>query len=45
MKQRNFIGRLVGKLRDQRDWTQEVFADQLQLAGYRKKRLRSQFIR
>ncbi len=34
MKQRNFIGRLVGKLRDQRDWTQEVFADQLQLAGW-----------
>ena len=34
MKQRNFIGRLVGRLRDQRDWTQEVFADKLQLAGW-----------
>jgi transcriptional regulator with XRE-family HTH domain len=34
MKQRNFIGRLVGKKRDQNKWTQDEFADQLQLAGW-----------
>jgi len=34
MIQRNFIGRLVGKKRDQRGWTQDVFADKLQLAGW-----------
>lgn len=34
MKQRNFIGRLVGRKRDQKDWTQDKFADQLQLAGW-----------
>jgi transcriptional regulator with XRE-family HTH domain len=33
MKQRNFIGRLVGRLRDQNDWSQDYFAEQLQLAG------------
>ena len=34
MKQRNFIGRLVGRKRDQKKWTQDEFADQLQLAGW-----------
>ena len=34
MKQRNFIGRLVGRRRNQLDWTQDVFADKLQLAGW-----------
>ena len=34
MKQRNFIGRLVGRKRDQQDWTQDFFADKLQLAGW-----------
>ena len=34
MKQRNFIGRLVSRLRDQNDWTQDVFADKLQFAGW-----------
>jgi len=34
MKQRNFIGRLVGRKRDQLDWTQDFFADRLQLAGW-----------
>ena len=34
MKQRNFIGRPVGRKRDQLDWTQDFFADRLQLAGW-----------
>lgn len=34
MKQRNFIGRLVSRKRDQHDWSQDVFADKLQLAGW-----------
>ncbi len=34
IKQRNFVGRLVGKKRDQLDWTQDFFADRLQLAGW-----------
>lgn len=34
MKQRNFIGRLVGRKRDQLDWTQDFFASKLQLAGW-----------
>jgi transcriptional regulator with XRE-family HTH domain len=34
MKQRNFIGRLVSRWRNQRGWTQDVFADKLQLAGW-----------
>ena len=34
MKQRNFIGRLVGKKRDRLGWTQDYFADRLQLAGW-----------
>ncbi len=34
MKQRNFIGRLVSRWRNQRRWTQDVFADKLQLAGW-----------
>ena len=34
MKQRNFIGRLVGRKRDQKKWTQDEFADRLQLAGW-----------
>ena len=34
MKQRNFIGRLVGRKRNQNGWTQDVFADKLQLAGW-----------
>jgi transcriptional regulator with XRE-family HTH domain len=34
MKQRNFIGRLVGRKRNQRNWTQDFFADRLQLAGW-----------
>ena len=28
------MGRLVGKKRDQLGWTQDVFADRLQLAGW-----------
>ena len=34
MKRRNFIGRLVGRKRDQLDWTQDFFAERLQLAGW-----------
>jgi len=34
MKQRNFIGRLVGRKRNENGWTQDVFADKLQLAGW-----------
>ena len=34
MKQRNFIGRPVGRKRNQLDWTQDFFADRLQLAGW-----------
>jgi len=34
MKQRNFIGRQVARLRNQHGWTQDVFADKLQLAGW-----------
>ena len=34
MKQRNFIGRLVSRKRNENDWTQDVFADKLQLAGW-----------
>ncbi len=34
MKQRNFIGRPVARLRNQRGWTQDVFADKLQFAGW-----------
>lgn len=34
MKQRNFIGWLVRRKRDQNGWTQDVFADKLQLAGW-----------
>jgi transcriptional regulator with XRE-family HTH domain len=34
MKQRNFIGRLVGRMRTDNGWTQDEFADQLQLAGW-----------
>lgn len=34
MKQRNFIGRLVGRKRNQNGWTQDAFADKLQLAGW-----------
>ena len=34
MKQRNFIGWLVRRKRDQNAWTQDVFADKLQLAGW-----------
>ncbi len=34
MKQRNFIGRLVGRKRNQLGWTQDFFADRLQLAGW-----------
>ena len=34
MKQRNFIGRLVARKRDQLDWTQDFFADKLQFAGW-----------
>jgi len=34
MKQRNFIGRLIGRKRNENGWTQDVFADKLQLAGW-----------
>jgi len=34
MKRRNFIGRLVGRKRNENGWTQDVFADKLQLAGW-----------
>jgi transcriptional regulator with XRE-family HTH domain len=34
MKRRNFIGRLLGRKRDQLDWSQDFFADRLQLAGW-----------
>jgi DNA-binding XRE family transcriptional regulator len=35
MKQRNFIGRQVGKRRNELDWTQDYLADQLEDAGWR----------
>ena len=34
MKQRNFIKRLVSRKRSEKGWTQDVFADQLQFAGW-----------
>ena len=34
MKQRNFIKWLVSRKRNQRGWTQDEFADKLQLAGW-----------
>lgn len=34
MKKRNFIGRPVSRLRNQRGWTQDAFADELQQAGW-----------
>ena len=34
MKQRNFIGRQVAKLRYQQGWTQDGLANALQLAGW-----------
>jgi len=34
MKKRNFIGRQVARLRNQHGWTQDVFADKLQLVGW-----------
>ena len=34
MKQRNFIGRLVSRWRNQHGWTQDVFAGKLQFAGW-----------
>jgi hypothetical protein len=34
MKKRNFIGRQVGKRRNELDWTQDYLADQLQAAGW-----------
>ena len=34
MIKRNFIGRYVARLRNQHGWTQDVFADKLQLAGW-----------
>jgi transcriptional regulator with XRE-family HTH domain len=34
MKQRNFIGRLVSRWRNRQGWTQDIFADKLQLAGW-----------
>ena len=34
MKQRNFIGRLVSRWRNRRSWTQDAFADKLQLVGW-----------
>ena len=34
MIKRNFIGRQVARLRNQHGWTQDSFADQLQLAGW-----------
>ena len=34
MKQRNFIKWLVSRKRNQRGWTQDKFADKLQLAGW-----------
>ena len=34
MKRRNFIGRLVGRKRNENGWTQDVFADKLQWAGW-----------
>jgi transcriptional regulator with XRE-family HTH domain len=34
MKQRNFINRLVSRLRNQRGWTQDKFAVELQLVGW-----------
>ena len=33
-KKRNFIGRQVGKRRNERDWTQDYLADRLQAAGW-----------
>lgn len=35
VKQRNFIGRPVSRLRNQRGWTQDDFAVELQLVGWR----------
>ena len=34
MKKRNFIGRQVARLRNQHGWTQDAFADKLQVAGW-----------
>jgi transcriptional regulator with XRE-family HTH domain len=34
MRTLNVVGSQVRKLRSQRDWTQEVFAQKLQLAGW-----------
>ena len=34
MKKRNFIGRQVGKRRNELDWTQDYLADRLQDAGW-----------
>ncbi|MGH7951956.1 MAG: helix-turn-helix domain-containing protein [Limisphaerales bacterium] len=34
MKQRNFIKWLVSRKRNEKGWTQDVFADKLQLAGW-----------
>ena len=36
MKQRNFIGRHVASRRKQNGWTQDVFTDHLQQAGWDK---------
>lgn len=33
-QQRNFIDRLVARMRNERGWTQDVFADKLQWAGW-----------
>jgi transcriptional regulator with XRE-family HTH domain len=34
MKQKNFIGRQVSRLRYERGWTQDMLADKLQRAGW-----------
>jgi len=34
MKKRNFIGRQVGKRRNELDWTQDYLADRLENAGW-----------
>jgi transcriptional regulator with XRE-family HTH domain len=34
MKQRNFIARPVARKRNENGWTQDVFADRLQFAGW-----------
>ena len=34
MKKLNLTGRLVNKLRNERDWTQDELADRLQKAGW-----------